>query len=621
MGNLLVNARDQQFLLYEQFDLEKLFQSQKFSDFSRDVADMMIKEAEKLAVNVILPTCQDADHEGCRLENGQVRVPSCFHEPYKKYLEGGWMAVTAGSEVGGQGAPLFLGNACKEYMVAANYAFMMYPGLTRGAAGLIESFGTEEQKRKYMDKMFTGEWGGTMCLTEPNAGTDVGGAKTKAIRRPDGKFNIVGTKCFISSGDQDLTPNIVHPVLARIEGDPAGTKGISLFLVPKYRVNDDGSLGEANDVQVGNIEHKMGIKGSATCTLNFGDQGNCIGELLGSERAGLKCMFQMMNEARIGIGMQGLGHATAAYEHAVAYAKERIQSPPIWEMLNPEAKPVAIINHPYIKRLLLWMKSYVEGIRALNYFAAYALDMSRIVDTDEDRERWNGLVELLTPVCKAFSSDKAFDVCSKAMEVYGGYGYCAEYPVEQYVRDCKIASIYEGTNGIQALDLVGRKLGQRKGANVMNLFRNIESALIQLKKIPELSDYGKYLEEAMKAVMGLISQFGAFNKNGKFLLPLLYATPFLDIMGDMLVGWLLLQGAGIAQEKLQAIYKEKGAADEKVQRALAKDDGEAAFYSGKIASAKYFAVHILSGIQSRCDAIAKGDESALKIPLASFTQD
>lgn len=619
MGNVIVNARDQQFLLKEQFGIEKLFQNPRFSDFSKDVVDMMLKEAEKLAVNVILPTYQEGDREGCRLENGQVRVPGCFHNVYKKYLEGGWMAFTAGQDAGGQGAPLLLGNACKEHLVAANYAFMMYPGLTRGAAALIESFGTDEQKRKYMDRMYAGVWGGTMCLTEPNAGTDVGSAKTKAIRRPDGRFNIVGTKCFISSGDQDLTSNIVHPVLARIEGDPAGTKGLSLFLVPKYQVKDDGSLGEDNDVRVGNIEHKMGIKGSATCTLNFGDQGNCIGELLGREREGLKCMFQMMNEARIGVGLQGLAHATAAYEQAVAYAKERIQGAPIWEMHNPEARPVAIIHHPYIKRLLLWMKAYVEGIRALNYFAAYALDMSKIADSDDGKERWNGFVELLTPICKSYSSDRAFEVCSKAMEVCGGYGYCSEYPMEQYVRDCKIAAIYEGTNGIQALDLVGRKLGQRKGKNVMNLLQDIELTVAQLKEMPEFDAHRESLQAAAAALMDLITKFGAFNQKGKFLLPLLYATPFLDIMGDLIIGWLLLQGARIAREKLNILYKEKGAADGKARRALADEDQETAFYAGKVAAAEFFATHVLFTIKSRCDAIGKGDESALKMSPASFS--
>ncbi|MCX7635034.1 MAG: acyl-CoA dehydrogenase family protein, partial [Syntrophales bacterium] len=476
MSNGLVSTRDQQFLLFEQFNVETLFEKERFKDFSKDIALMMQNEAEKMAVNVILPTYAEGDKEGCHIDKtGQVRVPRCFHDAYKKFCEGGWLAAARSPEVGGQGMPVSLANAYSEYFAAANFAFLMYPGLTNGAAHLIELYGTEEMKNKYMYKMFAGEWGGTMCLTEPGAGSDVGALKTTAKRLPDGKFLITGTKCFISSGDHDLTPNIIHPVLARIEGDPPGTAGISIFIVPKIRVNDDGTLGEPNDVKTGNVEHKMGIKGSATCTLIFGDEGKCIGELLGKEREGMRIMFNMMNEARLEVGMQSLGHASAAYEHAVQYAKERIQSTPVWEMKSPDAKAVPIIMHPDVRRDLLWMKAMVEGIRAINFFTAYSLDMAEVAETPEERAKYKGFAELLTPICKAYSSDMACLVTSKAIDVYGGYGYCQEYPVEQYMRDVKIACIYEGTNGIQALDLVGRKLGQNKGMNVMNMAAEVQN--------------------------------------------------------------------------------------------------------------------------------------------------
>lgn len=367
MTNGLVNLRDQQFVLFEQIGIEKLFEKEQYADYSKDVVLMMQNEAEKMAVNVIVPTYAAGDQEACHLDkDGQVRVPKCYHDAYKKFCEGGWVAPIKSPEVGGQGAPHVVVSVCNELFSAANFAFIMYPGLTLGAGGLIERFGTEELKNKYMYKMYAGEWAGTMCLTEPGAGSDVGALKTTAKRLPDGKFLITGTKCFISSGDHDLTPNIVHPVLARIEGDPPGTGGISIFIVPKYVVNEDGSLGANNDVKTGNVEHKMGIRGSATCTLNFGDEGKCIGELLGKEREGMRIMFHMMNEARLEVGMQSLGHASAALEHAVQYAKERIQSTPVWEMKNPEAKAVPIIMHPDVRRDLLWMKAYVEGIRALN---------------------------------------------------------------------------------------------------------------------------------------------------------------------------------------------------------------------------------------------------------------
>jgi alkylation response protein AidB-like acyl-CoA dehydrogenase len=492
----------------------------------------------------------------------------------------------------------------------------MYPGLTHGAATLIQHHGTEEQKNKYMLKMYEGRWGGTMCLTEPGAGSDVGALKTSAKRLPDGKFLITGSKCFISCGDHDLTPNIVHPVLARIEGDPPGTPGISIFIVPKYRVNEDGSLGEFNDVNTGNIEHKMGIRGSATCTLNFGDEGKCVGELLGKEREGMRIMFLMMNEARMEVGMQALGHSTAALEHAIAYAKERVQSTPVWEMKNPDAKAVPIIQHPDVRRDLLWMKAFTEGIRALNYFTAYCLDMSRAYPAEKDK--WHGLVELLTPICKAYSSDMAMLITSKAIDVYGGYGYCQEYPVEQYMRDCKIACLYEGTNGIQSLDLVGRKLGQNKGMNVMNMIGEIGATIAKAKQVPELQKYAAYLEEANNAVIDLTMTFAALGKSSSFLIPILNASPYLEIFGDLLIGHFLLQGAAIAQEKLNAIYAEKGADTKGTQRALVHDNADVAFYQGKIAAAKFFAVEVLFLVKSKCAAIKVADKVPIEMADESF---
>jgi alkylation response protein AidB-like acyl-CoA dehydrogenase len=616
MSNLLVNARDQHFLLFEQFGIEKLFATEMFKDFSKEDVLMMMNEAEKIALNVILPTYEVGDKEGCTFKDGKVTVPKCYHDAFKKYCEAGWLAQTEPIDVGGQGVPVVMATANLEYCYAANFAFLMYPGLTHGAASLIQHHGTEEQKNKYMHKMYAGQWGGTMCLTEPGAGSDVGALKTTAKRLPDGKFLITGSKCFISCGDHDLTPNIVHPVLARIEGDPPGTPGISIFIVPKYRVNDDGSLGEFNDVNTGNIEHKMGIKGSATCTLNFGDEGKCIGELLGKEREGMRIMFLMMNEARMEVGMQALGHSTAALEHAIAYAKERVQSTPVWEMKNPDAKAVPIIQHPDVRRDLLWMKAFTEGIRALNYFTAYCLDMSRAYPAEKDK--WHGLVELLTPICKAYSSDMAMLITSKAIDVYGGYGYCQEYPVEQYMRDCKIACLYEGTNGIQSLDLVGRKLGQNKGMNVMNMIGEIGATIAKAKQVPELQKYAAYLEEANNAVIDLTMTFAALGKSSSFLIPILNASPYLEIFGDLLVGHFLLQGAVIAQEKLNAIYAEKGADTKGTQRAMVHDNADVAFYQGKIAAAKFFAVEVLFLVKSKCAAIKVADKVPIEMADESF---
>jgi len=620
MSNMLVNTRDQMFVLFEQLGVEKLFESEKFANFSKELVLMMQSEAEKLAVHVLVPAYPEGDKEGCIFKEGKVSVPASFHEVFRKYAEGGWMCPTESPDVGGQGLPIVVATACSEFMFAANFPFLMYPGLTHGAARLIEQFGTEEQKNKYMYNMYAGKWTGTMCLTEPGAGSDVGALKTTAKKLPDGTYSITGTKIFISCGDHDLTENIIHPVLARIEGDPSGTAGISIFLVPKYRVNDDGSIGELNDVRTGNVEHKMGIKGSATCTLNFGDEGKCIGELLGKERQGMRVMFHMMNEARLEVGMQSLGHATAAYEHAVQYAKERVQGVPVWEMKNPDAKAVPIIHHPDIRRKLLWMKAHVEGIRTLIYFIAYCMDLAKISNTEQEREKWHGLVELLIPVCKAYSSEKAQLVCSAAIDVYGGYGYCSDYPVEQYFRDCKIASIYEGTNGIQCLDLVGRKLGQRKGMDVMNLFSEINANIMKTKLDEDIKRHVAYLEEAYNALIDLTMHFAQLGKSAGFLMPILNATPYLEIFGDVVIGHFLVQAAGLANEKLNALYREKGVEDSKgKKRALVREDRDVAFYYGKIAAAKFFAVDVLSAVKAKCEAIKFGEKIPIEIADESFT--
>jgi len=549
-----------------------------------------------------------------------VFVPEMFHEIYKKFNEGGWNNCMRDVEVGGQGMPTVLSTACYEFFMAANFPFTMYPGLTNGAANLVQQFGTERQKKLYMEKMYSGEWGGTMCLTEPGAGTDVGALKTNAKRLPDGTYSITGTKIFISSGDHDLTPNIVHPVLARIEGDPPGTKGISIFIVPKYKVNEDGSLGEFNDVKTGNVEHKMGIKGSATCTLNFGDEGNCIGELLGQERKGMKVMFELMNEARLEVGLQGMGCATTAYENAVEYAKGRIQSAPLWEMANPNAKAVPIIQHPDVKRVLLWMKAHVEGMRALNYYAGYCMDLAKAAGTKEERDKWQARLELLIPVCKAYTSEKSFQVCSKAIDVYGGYGYCSEYPVEQALRDSKITTIYEGTNGIQALDLVGRKIGTKKGAHLLALSNEMTAEIASLRENPELSTHCNYLAEAHNGMIDLTMHFFKLAKPAGFLIPILNAQPYLELFGDVAIGYLLMQAAGISSKKLDEIYTEKGAKGSKAkQRALMHDNPDVAFYQGKIAAAKFFAVNVLSTVRARCEAIKAGDRVPIEMPEECYT--
>ena len=362
----------------------------------------------------------------------------------------------------------------------------------------------------------------------------------------------------------------------------------------------------------------MGIKGSATAVLNFGEEGKCIGELLGKEQEGMKIMFKMMNEARLGTGMQGLDTGSAAYEHAVQYARERIQGTAIWEGKNPTARPVTIINHPDVRRKLLWMKAHVEGIRAMNYFVAYCMDRSKVAATAEEKENWEGFLDLMTPVCKAYSSDKGVQICSLAMDVYGGYGYCSEYPIEQYYRDVKIATIYEGTNGIQALDLVGRKLGQRKGMNIMNLFGEMQKNIAKMKGHNELGPYTAILDEAANAWLDLTMFFAQTAKAGDFLVPVLNAGPFLELFGDVIIGHFLIEAAGIASEKLQTRYAEKGADTKEKQRDLEREDKDTAFYSGKVAAGKFFAVNVLTSVKARCEGIKRADKTPLEISEEAF---
>ena len=421
MASLILDERDQKFTLYEMLELEKLCELERYADFSKDMFDMILSEAQKFATEEIFPTLAESDKEGCRLENGQVRVPKCFHKAFKLFCEAGWNCMSLPQHVGGQGLPFIMRIAAHEWFIH-NFAFVSYPGLAEGAGHLIEVYGSEEHKKKYLPKMISGEWGGSMCLTEPGAGSDVGNLSTRAVRQPDGTFRIQGTKIFITGGDQDLTENIIHPVLARIEGDPAGTKGISIFIVPKYLVNADGSLGKRNDFEIAKIEEKMGIHGSATCLINFGDNNDCYAELLGNEREGMKVMFQMMNEARIATGLQGLGSASIAYLHALQYTRERLQGSSLMEFKNPEAPRVPVIQHPDVRRMLLWMKSNVDGMRALMYYATICGDKAMSVKDPVEAEKWLGIVEILTPIVKAYCTDIGFRVTETAMQCYGGYG-------------------------------------------------------------------------------------------------------------------------------------------------------------------------------------------------------
>ncbi len=619
MANLILDERDQKFVLFEMLGIDKLCENERYADFSMDTFEMILTEAQKLGTEEIMPTLVESDREGCSLVNGQVHVPKCFHRPYKLFCEAGWNCMSFPAEHGGQGLPFIMRIASHEWFMY-NFAFASYPGLGEGAAHLIETYGSQEQKEKYLPNMISGRWGGSMALTEPGAGSDVGNLSTKAIRQPDGTYKLQGTKIFITGGDQDLTENIIHPVLARIEGDPAGTKGISIFIVPKYLVNADGSLGRRNDFEIAKIEEKMGIHGSSTCLINFGDNNDCFGELLGSEREGMKVMFQMMNEARLATGLQGLSSASVAYLHALEYTKQRLQGSSLMEFKNPEAPRVPIIQHPDVRRMLLWMKSNVEGMRALIYFATVCGDRAVSLKDPAEAEKWLGILEVLTPIVKAYSTDIGFRVTENAMQCYGGYGYCSEYPIEQFMRDSKIASIYEGSNGIQALDLVGRKMGMKKGAYFMTLLGEMGATAARCREMEPLKGMAEDVQAAVNALAETAMFFASCGKAGKFLIPIGNAYPFLMMMGKIVCAWLLLWQAQIAQEKLSALCGAKGvsAADPFALAPFIKENRDAAFYDGKIRSAKYFIKNVLPEIDATVKAIKSEDLSIMEIAEESF---
>jgi hypothetical protein len=465
--------------------------------------------------------------------------------------------------------------------------------------------------------MYSGQWTGTMCLTESQAGSAVGDVKSMAKKEGD-HYLIQGTKIFITAGDHNLTENIIHAVLARTENAPAGIKGLSLFIVPKVRINADGSLGAPNDVNCSGIEHKMGLKGSSTATLNFGDEGKCQGYILGQEGQGIQLMFQMMNEARLGVGLQGFAVGNTAYLYALKYAKERIQGVEIEKMKDPNAPRVAIINHPDVRRMLLTMKSYAEGLRALIYRTAYYADLAKVATDPKEKENCENMIDLLIPIVKAYSTDIAFRLTEWAIQVHGGYGYCGEYPVEQLCRDVKITSIYEGTNGIQAMDLVGRKLSMKKGTLVMGWMKEINEFIEKHRAHPAFGPAIAQLEKAKNILVNVSMHFAKVAAGGDRLYPMLHACLYLEMFGETELAYLLLHQAIIAKDKVDAIFQKAGAASPEAQAKVMEDNADAAFYTGKIHTAEFFVNNILPQGQGKSSTILSGNKSALMIPEMAF---
>lgn len=600
------DLRELSFVLLEQFRLGELLGKAPYEAWGEDEAKAVLDAAYRFAREVLGPLNASGDREGCRIEAGQVRTPRGFGEAWKQLYENGFKTLGVPAEHGGQGAPAALTALVEEILSGANPAFNMYPGLAFGAAETILECGTPEQGKRYAERMLDGTWGGTMCLTEPHAGSDVGSAKSSAKRLGNGRYAIKGTKIYISGGDHDLAQNIVHLVLARVDGAPPGTKGLSLFIVPKKRIDAGGQVGESNDVAVASIEHKMGINGSATCVLNFGENDGCEGELVGTaENLGMSQMFRMMNGARIAVGIQGLATAAAAYQNAVDYARDRKQGPHFKHWKDPTVPRVAILEHPDVRRMLLDLKSHTEGIRALIVKLAWHGDQARALAGKDDQKATyhKGQVDLLTPLVKSFASDEAFRLAGVAIQVYGGAGYLKDHPVEQYARDAKIYSIYEGTNHIQAMDLVGRKMGQAGGANFQAFLQDVAAFVEATKGEATLGKAVELLAAGQEALMSSAMTLLGWSQSGGLGLIGLSANRFLTMMSQVAVGWMLLDAAAVAQKALGA-----GSLSEQ----------EKAFYAGKVQSALWFARNVLPQVEASARSLATEDASPMEIPDAAF---
>ncbi len=588
--------RDMKFVLHELHNDDGFGNLEALAEFTPDLTDAILEEAAKVAQEVLLPLNRGGDLEGCILENGVVRTPTGFKEAYAMFRDGGWCALASDPQWGGQGLPESVNKMTEEMICAANVSFSLYPGLTHGGTTAIEGHASEELKQRFLPKMVSGEWSGTMCLTESHCGTDLGLLRTRAVPQDDGSYKLTGAKIFISAGEHDLTENIIHLVLARMPDAPAGVKGISLFLVPKYLPKDDGSVGPANAVSVSAIEHKMGLKASATCQLNFDDS---VGWLVGKPHKGMEAMFTMMNTERVSVGVQGLGVGEAAYQSAVYYAKDRLQGRSLSGVKNPGGPADPIIVHPDVRRMLMTMRAYNEGCRAITAWVSRALDAEKHATDPEARQRAEDFVALMTPVVKALFTDLGFESANLAVQVYGGHGYIAESGVEQYVRDARIAMIYEGTNGIQALDLVGRKLPAHMGRYLRSFFHPV-STFIEANKAD--ADLGKMVE-------GLEKAFGALQLSTATIAErgmrdpeeaAAAATDYTRLLGLVAMGYCFAKAAFVAQTAL------KGGKD------------EADFYKAKLATARFFFDRILPQATAAFLAIKSGKASMMALEAAAF---
>ena len=588
--------RDLRFVYNELFDPTELQHLSGFEEVTPDLVEAILEEAGKFCENVLLPINRSGDEIGVRFDNGQVITPPGLKEAYQAYSENGWGALTADPEYGGQGLPKTLGIMIEEMICGANVSFGLYPGLTVGAYNALVSHGADELKQKFLPNMVAGIWSGTMCLTEPQCGTDLGMIRTKAEPQADGSYQLTGTKIFITSGEHDMTDNIIHLVLARLPDAPAGIKGISLFLVPKFMVSEDGSLGERNLVFCGSIEHKMGIHASSTCVMNFD---GATGYLVGQPHKGMQAMFVMMNAERLGVGMQGLGIGEASYQNAVAYARDRIQGRALKGALQADKPADPLWVHPDVRRMLLTMRAYTEGNRALAIWVARRLDEANHTTDPQRKQDAEAFIALMTPVVKAFMTDCGSEIANLGMQVYGGHGYIREWGMEQFVRDARIAQIYEGTNGIQALDLVGRKLPANTGRNLRPFFHELSAYLESKQDDPRL-EFQPFVTGLAKVfvrlqqVTGWIAEKGMKNpEEGAGA-----ATDYLRMLGLVSLAYLWARMADIALEQRQG--------------------DEALFYQAKLDTARFYFERLLPQTGALTSAIMSGCASMMNFNPEAF---
>ncbi|MAM68842.1 MAG: acyl-CoA dehydrogenase [Rhodospirillaceae bacterium] len=585
MAEYTAPLRDMKFVIEELIGLDQITEMPGYEEATSDVVRAILDEANKVARDVLSPINRNGDLEGSRLENGVVITPTGFRDAYQAYVDGGWNSLQFDEEIGGQGLPQLVATSVFEMWDGANLAFMLCPVLTIAAVECLEKFGTDEQKEKWVPKLVTGEWTGTMVLTEPNAGSDVGALRTRAEQEGD-HYRISGQKIFTTWGEHDFTENIVHMVLARTPNAPPGTRGISLFIVPKFLVNDDGSLGQRNDLRAVSLEHKLGIHGSPTCMMQFGETDGAIGYLVGEECRGMEYMFSMMNSARLAVGREGVGIAERAYQQAANYARERVQGR---DAADPASGDVAIIRHPDVRRNLLTMRALIEATRALGYYVAAELDIAYKHPDPDRRNTAAARVDLLVPVVKAWSTDCGIEIASLGVQIHGGAGFIEETGAAQHYRDARITPIYEGTNGIQALDLVGRKILRDGGEELKTFLADVRETEIS---DPLIADAMWPALEALTATMDWMLEYDGDDPRAVVA----GATPFLRALGLVAGGWLMARSASVAT--------------------TSKDDDE--FYKIKIATARFYAANLLPQVAAYAQAARTGAAEIMAVPAEAF---